>query len=135
MHKVCTRGPSVRPAVRGAPSPSTDSGVLRSKQCPTKLVQPGHPKPALDGQLTPYRERGPLLGLRLVESAIGHTQAALKGLRFETLDAAQAYLDRWDAHWADTRIHGTRTASSSARPGPAGATWPRPSALRPPTRA
>src|SRR3989441_8166111 len=42
-----------------------------------------------------------------VESAIGHTQAALKGLRFENLDAAQAYLDRWDARWADTRIHGT----------------------------
>ncbi len=42
-----------------------------------------------------------------VESAIGHTQAALKGLRFETLEAAQAYLDRWDARWADTRIHGT----------------------------
>jgi transposase len=42
-----------------------------------------------------------------VESAIGHTQAALKGLRFETLDDAQAYLDRWDARWADTRIHGT----------------------------
>src|SRR5947208_4481974 len=41
-----------------------------------------------------------------VESAIGHTQAALKGLRFENLDAAQAYLDRWDARWADTRIHG-----------------------------
>jgi hypothetical protein len=31
----------------------------------------------------------------------------LKGLRFEMLDAAQAYLDRWEAHWADTRIHGT----------------------------
>jgi transposase len=42
-----------------------------------------------------------------VESAIGHTQAALKGLRFETLAEAQAYLDRWDARWADTRIHGT----------------------------
>ncbi|MGH7357683.1 MAG: IS21 family transposase, partial [Candidatus Rokuibacteriota bacterium] len=43
-----------------------------------------------------------------VESAIGHTQATpLKGLRFETLDAAQAYLDRWEARWADTRIHGT----------------------------
>src|SRR5437667_910133 len=42
-----------------------------------------------------------------VESAIGHTQAALKGLRFQTLEAAQAYLDRWDARWADTRIHGT----------------------------
>ena len=42
-----------------------------------------------------------------VESAIAHTQAALNGLRFETLEAAQAYLDRWDARWADTRIHGT----------------------------
>jgi hypothetical protein len=42
-----------------------------------------------------------------VEAAIAHTQAALKGLRFETLEAAQAYLDRWDARWADTRIHGT----------------------------
>lgn len=42
-----------------------------------------------------------------VESGIHHTQRALRGLRFETLEAAQAYLDRWDAHWADTRIHGT----------------------------
>ena len=42
-----------------------------------------------------------------VESAIGHTQAALTGLRFETIEAAQAYLDRWDARWANTRIHGT----------------------------
>jgi hypothetical protein len=31
----------------------------------------------------------------------------LKGQRFETLPAAQAYLDRWEEHWADTRIHGT----------------------------
>jgi transposase len=43
-----------------------------------------------------------------VESAIGHTQATpLKGLRFESLAEGQAYLDRWDALWADTRIHGT----------------------------
>jgi transposase len=43
-----------------------------------------------------------------VESAIGHTQATpLKGLRFESLAEAQAYLDRWEARWADTRIHGT----------------------------
>jgi transposase len=43
-----------------------------------------------------------------VESAIGHTQATpLKGLRFERLADAQAYLDRWEARWADTRIHGT----------------------------
>jgi transposase len=43
-----------------------------------------------------------------VESGIGHTQRTpLKGLRFETLEAAQTYLDQWDTHWADTRIHGT----------------------------
>ena len=43
-----------------------------------------------------------------VESSIGHTQKTpLHGQRFETLEAAQAYLDRWEAHWADTRIHGT----------------------------
>ena len=43
-----------------------------------------------------------------VESGIGHTQRTpLQGLRFETIEAAQAYLDRWDEHWADTRIHGT----------------------------
>ena len=43
-----------------------------------------------------------------VEAAIGHTQKTpLKGLRFERLDEAQTYLDRWDARWADTRIHGT----------------------------
>src|SRR2546426_174599 len=51
-----------------------------------------------------------------VESAIGHTQAALKGLRFESLDAAQAYLDRWDARWADTRIHGTTKRQVAAIP-------------------
>ena len=43
-----------------------------------------------------------------VESGIGHTQRTpLKGVRFESLDEAQTYLDRWEAHWADTRIHGT----------------------------
>ena len=42
-----------------------------------------------------------------VESGIHHTQRALHGLRFETLEDAQAYLDRWDERWANTRIHGT----------------------------
>ena len=43
-----------------------------------------------------------------VESGVGHAQKTpLKGRRFETLDEAQAYLDRWEEHWADTRIHGT----------------------------
>ena len=43
-----------------------------------------------------------------VESGVGHAQKTpLKGLRFESLEEAQAYLDRWEARWADTRIHGT----------------------------
>jgi transposase len=43
-----------------------------------------------------------------VEAGVGHAQKTpLKGLRFETLEDAQAYLDRWETHWADTRIHGT----------------------------
>ena len=42
-----------------------------------------------------------------VESGIGHAQRALKGKRFESLEEAQLYLDRWEANCADTRIHGT----------------------------
>jgi transposase len=43
-----------------------------------------------------------------VESGVGHAQKTpLKGLRFETLEAAQTYLDHWEERWADTRIHGT----------------------------
>jgi hypothetical protein len=43
-----------------------------------------------------------------VESGVGHAQkTSLKGLRFESLEEAQGYLDRWEERWADTRIHGT----------------------------
>jgi transposase len=50
-----------------------------------------------------------------VESGIGHTQQTpLRGMRFETLEAAQAYLDRWEMRWADTRIHGTTKRQVSA---------------------
>jgi transposase len=43
-----------------------------------------------------------------VESAVGHAKnTPLKGMRFESLEEAQAYLDRWEKNWADTRIHGT----------------------------
>jgi transposase len=43
-----------------------------------------------------------------VESGVGHAQKTpLQGLRFESLEAAQAYLDHWEERWADTRIHGT----------------------------
>ena len=50
-----------------------------------------------------------------VESGIGHTQKTpLRGLRFETLEAAQAYLDQWETRWADTRIHGTTKRQVSA---------------------
>ena len=42
-----------------------------------------------------------------VESGVNHAQRKLRGLRFESLEEAQAYLDRWETNWADTRIHGT----------------------------
>ena len=43
-----------------------------------------------------------------VESGVGHAQRTpLQGQRFENVDEGQAYLDRWEAHWADTRMHGT----------------------------
>ena len=43
-----------------------------------------------------------------VESGVGHTKKTpLKGKRFESLEEGQAYLDQWEANWADTRIHGT----------------------------
>jgi transposase len=43
-----------------------------------------------------------------VESGVGHAQKTpLKGMRFESPQEAQTYLDDWEAHWADTRIHGT----------------------------
>lgn len=50
-----------------------------------------------------------------VESGVGHAKRRpLKGLRFESLDEAQTYLDEWEARWADTRIHGTTKRQVSA---------------------
>jgi len=50
-----------------------------------------------------------------VESGVGHAKKTpLKGLRFESLEEAQAYLDRWEERWADTRIHGTTKRQVSA---------------------
>ena len=45
----------------------------------------------------------PSLGWALIT----HPFHPLKGQRFESLEQAQAYLDRWETNWADTRIHGT----------------------------
>jgi transposase len=43
-----------------------------------------------------------------VESGVAHAKKTpLKGRRFENLEEAQSYLDRWEERWADTRIHGT----------------------------
>ena len=47
-----------------------------------------------------------------VESGVGHAQRALQGKRFESLEEAQAYLDRWETSCADTRIHGTTKRAS-----------------------
>ena len=38
-----------------------------------------------------------------VERGVGHAKnKPLKGLRFESLEEAQTYLDYWEARWADT---------------------------------
>ena len=43
-----------------------------------------------------------------VEHAIGHTQAtALKGKRFESIEAQNEFLEHWECNWAAKRIHGT----------------------------
>jgi hypothetical protein len=48
-----------------------------------------------------------------VECGVGHAQKTpLKGQHFESLEQAQAYLDRWEERWADTRIHGTTKRQS-----------------------
>lgn len=50
-----------------------------------------------------------------VESGVGHAKRTpLKGMRFESLEEAQAYLDQWEERWADTRIHGTTKRQVSA---------------------
>lgn len=43
-----------------------------------------------------------------VENAIQHTQAtALKGRRFESIEAQNEFLAHWERNWAAKRIHGT----------------------------
>ena len=50
-----------------------------------------------------------------VERGVGHAKnTPLKGKRFESLEEAQAYLDRWETNCADTRIHGTTKRQVSA---------------------
>jgi transposase len=50
-----------------------------------------------------------------VESTVGYAQrTALAGMRFESLEEAQRYLDGWTERWADTRIHGTRKRQVAA---------------------
>ena len=44
-----------------------------------------------------------------VESAIKHTQStALKGRRFESIEAQNAWLSHWEERWAAPRIHGRK---------------------------
>jgi len=43
-----------------------------------------------------------------VENAIGHTQAtALKGRRFDSIEAQNEHLEHWEKKWAAPRIHGS----------------------------
>lgn len=44
-----------------------------------------------------------------VEAAIGHTQGtALKGRRFDSIEAQNAWLAHWEERWAALRIHGRK---------------------------
>lgn len=43
-----------------------------------------------------------------VESAIQHTQGALKGKDFDTIEAQNAWLAQWEDRWAAPRIHGRK---------------------------
>lgn len=44
-----------------------------------------------------------------VENAIGHTQTtALKGRKFESIEAQNAWLAHWEERWAALRIHGRK---------------------------
>jgi transposase len=43
-----------------------------------------------------------------VESAIQHTQNALKGRQFLTIEEQNAHLRHWEERWASTRIHGRK---------------------------
>jgi hypothetical protein len=74
---------------------STDLGAkpaITGQGVSTDSVRPPPPGRAPSASACePYRE--------LIAEALG------RGL--ETIEAAQAYLDRWELHWADTRIHGT----------------------------
>jgi DNA-binding NtrC family response regulator len=55
-----------------------------------------------------YRLQCALFDKGKVESGVGHAQKTpLKAQRFDSLEAAQTYLDHWEERWADTRIHGT----------------------------
>lgn len=52
-----------------------------------------------------------------VESGVGHAHATpLKGLRFETLEQAHAYLDRWETRWLPRLIPGPGLDGCSASP-------------------
>ena len=45
----------------------------------------------------------------VVENAIGHTQGtALKGRRFDSIEAQNAWLAHWEERWAALRIHGRK---------------------------
>lgn len=60
------------------------------------------------GVVAPPCRTGDPDGKGKVQARVGHAKRTpLKGLRFESLEEAQTYLDRGEERWADTRIHGT----------------------------
>ena len=46
---------------------------------------------------------------RTIESAVQHTQStALKGRKFESIEAQNTWLAHWEERWAAPRIHGRK---------------------------
>ena len=106
----CTSRPSADSAARCASSCSTISRKACSSR--TSMTRRSTRSTATCSSTTaPWRCRAASRDpdrKGKVESAVGHAQRTpLKGLRFESIEEAQAYLDRWEERWADTRIHGT----------------------------
>ena len=68
------------------------------------VISPDYYDPALN----------PLFGDLLSHYGVVALPCRVKSQRFENLEAAQQYLDQWEARWADTRIHGTTKKQVSA---------------------
>jgi hypothetical protein len=88
--------------LRGSESPQA-VGIILTTVGEEAQVDYGSGPMVRDSQSGKYRRT------RLFVLTLGYSRkkTPLKGMRFESLEEAQTYLDRWEERWADTRIHGT----------------------------